>query len=55
MRQLMFEGDRNVSFKYPDAKDYALRNVSFKLLPGQLCVRLLWLFLGCLLMRSCPR
>ncbi|KAI0716184.1 HlyB/MsbA family ABC transporter [Cerioporus squamosus] len=29
---------RNVSFKYPDASDYALRNVSFSLLPGQLCV-----------------
>ncbi|RPD56236.1 HlyB/MsbA family ABC transporter [Lentinus tigrinus ALCF2SS1-7] len=29
---------RNVSFKYPDASDYALHNVSFSMLPGQLCV-----------------
>ncbi|KAH9917929.1 P-loop containing nucleoside triphosphate hydrolase protein [Epithele typhae] len=29
---------KNVSFKYPDADKYALRNISFKLLPGQLCV-----------------
>ncbi|TFK85027.1 HlyB/MsbA family ABC transporter [Polyporus arcularius HHB13444] len=29
---------RNVSFKYPNATDYALQNVSFSLLPGQLCV-----------------
>lgn len=30
---------RNVSFKYPDAGKYALRNISFSLVPGQLCVR----------------
>ena len=30
---------RNVSFKYPGTDKYALRNVSFNLLPGQLCVR----------------
>ncbi|KAF8920579.1 P-loop containing nucleoside triphosphate hydrolase protein [Mucidula mucida] len=29
---------RNVSFKYPDAPDYALQNVSFKIEQGQLCV-----------------
>ncbi|KAH9891331.1 P-loop containing nucleoside triphosphate hydrolase protein [Cubamyces lactineus] len=29
---------RNVSFKYPDAESYALKDVSFSLLPGQLCV-----------------
>ncbi|RPD64048.1 HlyB/MsbA family ABC transporter [Lentinus tigrinus ALCF2SS1-6] len=29
---------RDVTFKYPDAKKYALRGVSFTLLPGQLCV-----------------
>ncbi|KAH9941850.1 HlyB/MsbA family ABC transporter [Epithele typhae] len=29
---------RNVSFKYPSADKYALKDVSFKLLPGQLCV-----------------
>ncbi|PIL33930.1 ATP-binding cassette transporter [Ganoderma sinense ZZ0214-1] len=29
---------RNVSFKYPGAENYALRNISFKLAPGQLCV-----------------
>jgi len=29
---------RNVSFRYPDSEDWALRDVSFKLLPGQLCV-----------------
>ncbi|KAI0716185.1 P-loop containing nucleoside triphosphate hydrolase protein [Cerioporus squamosus] len=29
---------RNVSFKYPDTDNYALRNISFRLLPGQLCV-----------------
>ncbi|KAI0638774.1 P-loop containing nucleoside triphosphate hydrolase protein [Trametes polyzona] len=29
---------RNVSFKYPGAEGYALRNVSFSILPGQLCV-----------------
>ena len=27
-----------MSFKYPDTDKYALRNVSFSLLPGQLCV-----------------
>ena len=26
---------RNVSFKYPDAEDYMLKNISFKVLPGQ--------------------
>ena len=30
---------RNVSFKYPGSKSYALRHVSFKVQPGQLCVR----------------
>ena len=30
---------RNVSFRYPDSEQWALRDVSFKLLPGQLCVR----------------
>ncbi|RPD78581.1 HlyB/MsbA family ABC transporter [Lentinus tigrinus ALCF2SS1-7] len=29
---------RDVTFKYPDAKKYALRGVSFTLSPGQLCV-----------------
>ncbi|RPD56235.1 P-loop containing nucleoside triphosphate hydrolase protein [Lentinus tigrinus ALCF2SS1-7] len=29
---------RNVSFKYPDAEKYALRNISFSVEPGQLCV-----------------
>ncbi|KAJ3931351.1 MAG: P-loop containing nucleoside triphosphate hydrolase protein [Lentinula lateritia] len=29
---------RNVSFKYPESKSYALRNVSFKIVKGQLCV-----------------
>ncbi|EJF56134.1 HlyB/MsbA family ABC transporter [Dichomitus squalens LYAD-421 SS1] len=29
---------RNVSFKYPDTEKWALRSISFKLLPGQLCV-----------------
>ncbi|OBZ79055.1 Lipid A export ATP-binding/permease protein MsbA [Grifola frondosa] len=29
---------RNVSFKYPGAENFAIRNVSFKLAPGQLCV-----------------
>ncbi|OSD05596.1 P-loop containing nucleoside triphosphate hydrolase protein [Trametes coccinea BRFM310] len=29
---------RNVSFKYPGAENYALRDVSFSVLPGQLCV-----------------
>lgn len=30
---------RDVSFRYPGAEHYAIRNVSFKILPGQLCVR----------------
>ncbi|KAH8993526.1 HlyB/MsbA family ABC transporter [Lactarius akahatsu] len=29
---------RNVSFRYPGSEQYALRCVSFKVLPGQLCV-----------------
>ncbi|KAG6332407.1 hypothetical protein ID866_6678 [Astraeus odoratus] len=29
---------RNVSFKYPEAEEYALYNVSFKISAGQLCV-----------------
>ncbi|KAI0726052.1 P-loop containing nucleoside triphosphate hydrolase protein [Fomitopsis betulina] len=29
---------RNVSYRYPDSENWALRHVSFKLLPGQLCV-----------------
>ncbi|OJT07927.1 Lipid A export ATP-binding/permease protein MsbA [Trametes pubescens] len=29
---------RNVSFKYPSTEKYALHNVSFSILPGQLCV-----------------
>ncbi|KAK7060894.1 hypothetical protein VNI00_000627 [Paramarasmius palmivorus] len=29
---------RNVSFRYPDCEEYALRNVSFKIEKGQLCV-----------------
>ncbi|KAH9174040.1 HlyB/MsbA family ABC transporter [Lactarius sanguifluus] len=29
---------RNVSFRYPGSKQYALRDVSFKVLSGQLCV-----------------
>ncbi|OJT07931.1 Lipid A export ATP-binding/permease protein MsbA [Trametes pubescens] len=29
---------RNVSFKYPSTENYALRDVSFSILPGQLCV-----------------
>ncbi|KAJ3986368.1 P-loop containing nucleoside triphosphate hydrolase protein [Lentinula detonsa] len=29
---------RNVSFKYPDSNSYALRNISFKIARGQLCV-----------------
>ncbi|EIW65305.1 P-loop containing nucleoside triphosphate hydrolase protein [Trametes versicolor FP-101664 SS1] len=32
------EFSRNVSFKYPGTENYALRNVSFSILPGQLCV-----------------
>jgi ABC-type multidrug transport system fused ATPase/permease subunit len=30
---------RNVSFRYPSSEKYALRDVSFKVEPGQLCVR----------------
>jgi len=29
---------RDVSFKYPGSEEYALRNISFKVGPGQLCV-----------------
>ncbi|KAH9855737.1 P-loop containing nucleoside triphosphate hydrolase protein [Lenzites betulinus] len=29
---------KNVSFKYPSAENHALRNVSFSIVPGQLCV-----------------
>ncbi|KAF5388615.1 hypothetical protein D9757_004773 [Collybiopsis confluens] len=29
---------RNVSFKYPESKSYALKSVSFKIVKGQLCV-----------------
>ena len=29
---------RNVSFRYPGSEQYALKGVSFKVLPGQLCV-----------------
>ncbi|KII86507.1 hypothetical protein PLICRDRAFT_44105 [Plicaturopsis crispa FD-325 SS-3] len=29
---------RNVSFRYPGSTEYALKNVSFKIEPGQLCV-----------------
>lgn len=34
---------RNVSFRYPDTEKYALRDVSFKLEAGQLCVSVLTL------------
>jgi ABC-type transport system involved in cytochrome bd biosynthesis fused ATPase/permease subunit len=36
---------RNVSFRYPGSKSYALRRVSFRVQQGQLCVReyLTWL------------
>lgn len=34
----------DVSFKYPGSKSYALRNVSFEVKPGQLCVRRSWLW-----------
>ena len=30
---------RDVSFRYPGSDQYALRGISFKVLPGQLCVR----------------
>ena len=30
---------RNVTFRYPGAANYALKNISFKLGPGSLCVR----------------
>ncbi|KAF8268191.1 HlyB/MsbA family ABC transporter [Lactarius quietus] len=29
---------RNVSFRYPGSEQYALRGISFRVLPGQLCV-----------------
>ncbi len=29
---------RNVSFKYPKSDSYALKNISFKIEQGQLCV-----------------
>ncbi|KAI9507419.1 HlyB/MsbA family ABC transporter [Russula earlei] len=29
---------RDVSFRYPGSEDYALRNISFRVAPGQLCV-----------------
>ncbi|KAI0935711.1 hypothetical protein AcW1_000157 [Taiwanofungus camphoratus] len=29
---------RNVTFRYPDSENYAIRNISFKLFAGQLCV-----------------
>ncbi|KAH8996475.1 HlyB/MsbA family ABC transporter [Lactarius hatsudake] len=29
---------RNVSFRYPGSEDYALRDISFRVHPGQLCV-----------------
>jgi ABC-type multidrug transport system fused ATPase/permease subunit len=29
---------RDVSFQYPGSEEYALRNISFKVGPGQLCV-----------------
>src|SRR6266566_3104047 len=32
---------RDVSFQYPGSEEYALRNTSFKVGPGQLCVCLL--------------
>ena len=35
---------RNVTFKYPGAANYALQNISFKLVEGQLCVRFTSLF-----------
>lgn len=38
--KLILERDRNVSFKYPGSDAYALHDVSFKLLAGQLCVRM---------------
>lgn len=45
MRGLTMMCGRNVSFTYPGGNDYALRDVSFKINPGQLCVRSprLWL------------
>jgi ABC-type multidrug transport system fused ATPase/permease subunit len=36
-QQLMFLY-RNVSFKYPGTEKYALKNISFKIEPGHLCV-----------------
>jgi ABC-type multidrug transport system fused ATPase/permease subunit len=35
----MFGHRRNVSFKYPGTDNYALNDISFKIEPGQLCVR----------------
>ena len=36
----LFHVPRNVSFQYPGSEEYALRNISFRVNPGQLCVRL---------------
>jgi len=33
-----FSIHRNVSFQYPGSEEYALRDISFSVLPGQLCV-----------------
>jgi ABC-type multidrug transport system fused ATPase/permease subunit len=44
---------RNVSFKYPGAASYALQNVSFKILPGQLCVSVFYLRRCCFVSSSC--
>lgn len=41
-----FREPRNVSFRYPDREDFALRNVSFKVEKGQLCVSLIFPFVG---------
>jgi ABC-type multidrug transport system fused ATPase/permease subunit len=35
---LVFHVHRNVSFRYPNTNDFALRGVSFKIKKGQLCV-----------------
>jgi ABC-type multidrug transport system fused ATPase/permease subunit len=35
----MLDHRRNVSFKYPGTDNHALKNISFKIEPGQLCVR----------------
>ena len=37
--RLSFGICRNVSFQYPGSELYALRDTSFRVLPGQLCVR----------------